>query len=891
MDGGFRFWAFISYSHKDAPVANWLHSKLERYRVPRRLIGRATSVGTVPARLFPIFKDREELPVSASLDENIQQALRESRFLIVICTPSAAQSHWVNEEIRYFKSLGREARVLSLIAGGEPNAVNKGLPDTEECFPPALRNKVDEEGRITDQRVEPIAADIRDSRDGRRLSVLKLTAGILGVNFDELRQRERTRRAQTIGVWSLGAAVLATILATLVVQGGREKGARILADRQLVTEKVKVSAKESDRKLAEGLRLIDEGDFESGVASIAKSLRHNPDNQAAVAALTWTLTERPFPIRKSLPSDSKRPESKSVSSSEEYKISPDGTYRVEEIGREIHIRNLKTNEVDRRPYQSDYASTFTFSSDEKFLFADSPAGESFLWNLTHRKLVATYRGSEFFGGLFSTNAHNLFVSNGRSGILYDLANVPVASAPYRLPDKQATESAEWFDGTTFVSKEGTQVVGYDLLFRPLLRVDLPDTLEVRFIHRPFTGHYLLLEAPTRSDDYTSDWILNLKTGQRNFVYGHQDTFIGSISSSGIATREMNVPRGDLRLFDFEANLPLTPVLVGDAFYPLNGGQGLFAVSGSSVTLYRPKLPQVSYEDDGDVRGVESSPDGSMAVCQLEDADAQILTIGDEIALKSTLPASDGCQAFFWMNDGQHILGIDFEANESLLWNATTGELADLASFPNIELDSSSYFSQRHSAQPDRELGGQVVSRNQIIITQKVSREVDAPPPAIFNLIDESFEPLTLQHPEASPVIKGAVTFDGRLAASLDEEGHCYLWDVKKRQRIVKMPGKVVDIAFSPDSRFALILESTGIQNRYLGLVGRDDIPAWLPELAEILANRRLDENDTPIALTETQARQDKLTEAIGKEPADSEWRIFAEAVLGIKPEGLAEEFR
>jgi hypothetical protein len=111
----------------------------------------------LPARLFPIFRDQEELPVSADLNDNIHAALRSSRYLIVLCSPRAAASLWVNEEIRYFKSLGREDRVLSLIVDGEPNAGDKPEGAGQECFPSALRYQIGPDGHLLEVRTEPIA--------------------------------------------------------------------------------------------------------------------------------------------------------------------------------------------------------------------------------------------------------------------------------------------------------------------------------------------------------------------------------------------------------------------------------------------------------------------------------------------------------------------------------------------------------------------------------------------------------------------------------------------------------------------------------------------------------------------------------------------------------------
>ena len=70
-----RYYAFLSYSHKDKELAEWLHRELERFRVPSSLAGKLTSNGVIPKRLTPIFRDQHELSASGDLAEDIEAAI------------------------------------------------------------------------------------------------------------------------------------------------------------------------------------------------------------------------------------------------------------------------------------------------------------------------------------------------------------------------------------------------------------------------------------------------------------------------------------------------------------------------------------------------------------------------------------------------------------------------------------------------------------------------------------------------------------------------------------------------------------------------------------------------------------------------------------------------
>ena len=186
-----RFKAFVSYSHSDDAVARKLHRRLESYRPPRKV---TAADGTPLQRLYPIFRDREELSTSADLSDGIRSALERSDSLIVICSPAAAASRWVNEEVKTFLTIAPVDRIHLVIAAGTPPL----------CYPPAL---------AAVQR-EHIGADLRDGMDGFDDGTLKLIAGLMGAEFASLKNREaarQRRRTWIFGGLSVTFAALALI--------------------------------------------------------------------------------------------------------------------------------------------------------------------------------------------------------------------------------------------------------------------------------------------------------------------------------------------------------------------------------------------------------------------------------------------------------------------------------------------------------------------------------------------------------------------------------------------------------------------------------------------------------------------------------------------------------
>lgn len=392
----YKYHAFISYSHRDRAWGDWLHKALETYKVPKALVGQPTERGEpVPARVFPVFRDREELPTSTSLRTAIQDALRESRYLIVICSPHSAQSLWVNKEILEYKRLGREDRVLAIIVEGTPNATDHGDP-AQECFPPALRFRLGPDGELSTERTEPIAADARPHADGKQNAFLKLLAGVLGVAYDDLKrrdevyQRQQARRLRIIaGLFAL-LAIAATCSGLIawrqqhlaIAERDRAEAAEATAGRHLSHATHLLSeAAQSDRTTAEDR--LKAGQHSEALAFLARSLTYEPNTTFAAEKAFSTFGIRPF----FLPVAKAEGHSDSIICME---FSPDGSQIVtgaadnmariwnSTSGRQILALSGHKNWLRSARFNADGTKLVTAADDKSVRVWDTKSGECLL---------------------------------------------------------------------------------------------------------------------------------------------------------------------------------------------------------------------------------------------------------------------------------------------------------------------------------------------------------------------------------------------------------------------------------------------------------------------------------------------------------------------------------
>ena len=130
----FKNFAFISYSHKDMKQAERLDNFLLDFRLP------VSVKQKYPDRrdsFKDIFRDNTGMGAATDLSVEIRRQLDQSEYLIVVCSPNAVESDWVNEEIAYFKCIRGLDYIYPFVVDGIVNA--KSPNESHECIPKALR--------------------------------------------------------------------------------------------------------------------------------------------------------------------------------------------------------------------------------------------------------------------------------------------------------------------------------------------------------------------------------------------------------------------------------------------------------------------------------------------------------------------------------------------------------------------------------------------------------------------------------------------------------------------------------------------------------------------------------------------------------------------------------
>ena len=193
--------AFISYSRQDKVFATLLKKALENFQPPRGL--------GLPQRYLKIFLDEEDF-TGPGYDSSLRKHLQDSARLLVVCSPAACRSQYVDDEIRQFVNANGAGQLVPVLISGIPN--NEARPDQEAefAFPKALCEAL----RM------PLAADYRGfnlQKDrinkGRFKSAWSKTlADLYSRSREQIEQREKKRQIYRRNLnLALGGFVIALV--------------------------------------------------------------------------------------------------------------------------------------------------------------------------------------------------------------------------------------------------------------------------------------------------------------------------------------------------------------------------------------------------------------------------------------------------------------------------------------------------------------------------------------------------------------------------------------------------------------------------------------------------------------------------------------------------------
>lgn len=159
-----KYWAFISYSRNDEYSARKLRNFIESFEIPNELVEKYGLPENMSNSIFD-----ETLLGGGDLAPQIEGALKQSRYLIVVCSPNSAKSKYVNEEIEYFKSLGGETRILPYIIAGKATIDE----DPDCCYGPAIK-----ENQVKHQIV---GGNLQET--GFEFAAIRIISAMLEVDF------------------------------------------------------------------------------------------------------------------------------------------------------------------------------------------------------------------------------------------------------------------------------------------------------------------------------------------------------------------------------------------------------------------------------------------------------------------------------------------------------------------------------------------------------------------------------------------------------------------------------------------------------------------------------------------------------------------------------------
>ena len=414
MDKQYKYDAFISYRHceLDKFVAEKIHKYLESFKLPKNIRNKK---GLKRTKIQRVFRDKEELTITNNLEDPIVQALRDSEYLIVICSPRTKESVWCSKEIEKFIEFHGRQNILTVLIEGEPG----------DSFPQELlidEEIVNERGVSTIHRrnVEPLAADVRAESKSKmckliKSELLRLIAPIFGVNFDDLRQRHRERRVRKIMTVTIAAAALGTIIGT----AGVVATLKIKEQNKEIEKNNRILLLNQAKSLAEKSQALLEEDDRYGAISLALQSLTEYDGME----LPYTAEGKYALIQSLGVYDSGNTiraimQYETESNIDNIQVNATGEYlmALDSIGK-IYVWDVTESELIYTSSDDSVIEKAMFISDAKIAFLEK-SGDLSVYDLESKDVVASYEGINVTGINYNAGDKYFVGYNDKNATVY-----------------------------------------------------------------------------------------------------------------------------------------------------------------------------------------------------------------------------------------------------------------------------------------------------------------------------------------------------------------------------------------------------------------------------------------------------------------------------------------
>lgn len=374
-----KYDAFISYRHADLDkfVAETLHRQLEKFRIPKQI---RKDKGFEKKSVL-IFRDQDELPLSSNLADPITEALKNSDYLIVVCTPRLLESEWCKREIETFIALHGRERIFTVLAEGEPrDSFPKQLLYEEVEEYDSAGNKV-----IKVKSIEPLAADVRGEnfkqvKKKLKREKLRILAPMFGLGYDDLKQRHKEQKMkQALSISAIIAIVLLafSVISTFMALEIKKQSDQIMEQNNMIiiqNDDISAKSKEIVEKSNQIQKQYEEAqmNYSKSLADASTRILGKGDRMAAI-----------YTARKGLPSNLENPEI------------PYTTECEYALTNAMYVYNGEQAFLPRFTYNTDSKVTeMKVSKDGKRLLVIDSSNHIYAWDTQTHKLLSKVQGNK-----------------------------------------------------------------------------------------------------------------------------------------------------------------------------------------------------------------------------------------------------------------------------------------------------------------------------------------------------------------------------------------------------------------------------------------------------------------------------------------------------------------